>query len=233
MNSKVKMSEYTGTENLEVMADAVNYNRFLVSLILNEANLGEKIVDFGAGLGTFAMAIANHGHDIHCIESDSRQLARISELGLSASPDLSSLKGGSVDLLYALNVLEHIEDDVAALMLWREKIKPGGRVMIYVPAFQMLYSSMDKKVGHFRRYTRAELSERVRSAGFDVIKNQYVDAAGFFASLLFKAFGNDTGKINRRALIAYDRYLFPLSRLADRTFNKVFGKNLLCIGVRS
>jgi len=227
------MSEYTGTENLEVMAEAVNYNRFLVELILNEARLGEKIVDFGAGIGTFAKAIAERGHHVHCIEPDGLQLARISESGIPASPDLANLKGTSVDLLYALNVLEHIEDDVASLSSWHEKIKPGGRIMIYVPAFQILYSSMDKNVGHFRRYTRTELSEKVRSAGFNIIKDQYVDCAGFFASLLFKAFGNDTGTINRRALIVYDRCVFPLSRLADRIFNKVFGKNLFLIARRS
>lgn len=226
------MSEYSGTENLEVMADAVNYNAFLVSLIREELRPGENIVDFGAGIGTFARAVAGGGHNVHCIEPDRRQLARILESGLSASPDLGSLDNASVDLLYSLNVLEHIDDDVAALRLCHEKIKPGGRLVIYVPAFQILYSSMDKNVGHFRRYTRATLSEKVRAAGFDVTRNEYVDSAGFLASLLFKAFGNDNGSINRSALIAYDRYVFPLSRLADRIFSRVFGKNVFLIARR-
>ena len=226
------MSEFTGTENLEVMADAVNYNGFLVSLIHNEARPGERLVDFGAGIGTFARVLAAEGLQIHCIEPDSRQLARILESGLPASPDLTCLKDESVDLLYTLNVLEHIEDDIAALHACHEKIRPGGRILIYVPAFPILYSSMDKNVGHLRRYTRAELAEKISAAGFDVIKNEYVDSAGFLASLFFKVFGNDSGTINRGALLVYDRYVFPLSRLADRVFNRLFGKNVLLIARR-
>lgn len=226
------MSEFTGTENLEVMADAVNYNGFLASLIHNEARPGERLVDFGAGIGTFARVVAAGGLQVHCIEPDSRQLFRILESGMSASPDLTCLEDESVDLLYTLNVLEHIDDDVAALQLCHEKIKPGGRILIYVPAFQILYSSMDKKVGHLRRYTRAELAEKVLFAGFVIIRNEYVDSAGFFASLLFKIFGNASGTINRGALISYDRYVFPLSRLADRLLNRVFGKNVLLIARR-
>jgi len=226
------MSEYTGTENLEVMTDAVNYNCFLVSLIQNQALLGGNTVDFGAGIGTFAKAVSCGGYQVHCIEPDHRQLARILESGLAASLDLACIEDGSVDLLYTLNVLEHIEDDVSALQICYDKIKPGGRLLIYVPAFQILYSSMDRNVGHIRRYTRTELSGKVHAAGFDIMKNEYVDCAGFLASLLFKILGNKSGTINRGALIAYDRYVFPLSRLGDMIFNRLFGKNVFLVARR-
>lgn len=226
------MTEYTGTDNLEVMAEAVKYNRFLISLIQHEARIGEKIVDFGAGIGTFAKEVSSGGFQVHCIEPDKRQLARVLESGLSASPDFNYIEDSSIDLLYTLNVLEHIEDDTAALRLCHDKIKPGGHLLIYVPAFQILYSSMDKNVGHFRRYTRAELSEKVRTAGFDIIKNEYVDCVGFLASLVYKVLGNNSGTINREALIVYDRYLFPLSRLGDTIFNRIFGKNVFLIAKR-
>lgn len=227
------MSEYSGTENLEVMAEAVNYNAFLVSLIRNEARSGEVVLDFGAGIGTFAKALAPDGHQVLCIEPDQRQRERIVQAGLPAFADISCLSDQSVDLLYSLNVLEHIEDDVAVLQSCHEKIKPGGRILIYVPAFQILFSSMDKHVGHWRRYSRRGLSDKVRQAGFEVVKCEYVDSAGFLASLLFKAFGNDSGSLNRRALIAYDRWVFPLSRLADRLLHRIVGKNVWLIARRA
>ena len=226
------MSEYSGTENLELMVEAVNYNAFLVSLIRNEARAGETVLDFGAGIGTFANALALNGHNVQCIEPDQRQRERILQAGLIAYEDIRNVSDQSVDLLYSLNVLEHIEDDVAALRACYEKMKPGGRVLIYVPAFQVLYSSMDKLVGHCRRYTRGDLGEKMHLAGFEVIKNEYVDSAGFLASLLFKAFGSDSGTINRKALIAYDRYAFPISRLLDRASNRLFGKNVLLLAQR-
>jgi SAM-dependent methyltransferase len=226
------MSDYSGTENLEVMADAINYNDFLVSLIGKEVKPGDLVVDFGAGIGTFSKQVAMAGHAVHCVEPDHRQLDRILALGLPASESIANFENDSVDVLYTLNVLEHIENDVEALEACYQKIKPGGYILIYVPAFNVLYSSMDKSVGHIRRYTRSTLAKKVRLAGFTVVRNEYVDSAGFFASLLFKMFGNDSGTINRAALILYDRYVFPLSRLADFICNKVFGKNVYLIARR-
>lgn len=226
------MAEYSGTENLEVMTEAVNYNAFLVSLIRNEIRPGEVVLDFGAGIGTFAKAVAGHGGEVWCVEPDRRQLDRIVAAGLRAWPDLNALESDSVDVLYSLNVLEHIEDDVAVLRHWHDKVKPGGRVLIYVPAFQVLYSSMDRLVGHCRRYTRGDLADKVQLAGFEVLRNEYVDSAGFVASLLFKVFGSDDGSINRSALVTYDRYVFPLSRLADRLLGRVMGKNVWLIARR-
>src|SRR5689334_21663708 len=98
------------------------------------------------------------------------------------------------------------------------KLKKGGRLLVYVPAFQILFSSMDRKVGHVRRYTRQDLAEKVTAAGFRVVDNSYVDSIGFFVTLLYKLIGSDSGDINRKALIIYDRVLFPLSRLLDRVF---------------
>lgn len=227
------MPEYTGTENLDVMAVAKNYNRFLASLIQNEASPEDIIVDYGAGIGTFAQVLSMCGsYHVHCIEPDSKQLARILGRGLTALPDLTCMEDNSVDMIYTLNVLEHIEDDVSALKTCHDKIKAGGRLLIYVPAFPCLYSSMDRNVGHLRRYTRTELSKKVNDAGFKVIKSEYVDCAGFLVSILFKILGNDDGTINKNALEAYDRYLFPLSRFGDMAFNKLFGKNIYLVALR-
>jgi 2-polyprenyl-3-methyl-5-hydroxy-6-metoxy-1,4-benzoquinol methylase len=226
------MSDYSGTENLEVMADAINYNDFLVSLICKEVKPGELVVDFGAGIGTFSKQVAIAGHAVHCVEPDQRQLERLLALGLPASENIANFENESIDLVYTLNVLEHIENDLEVLKACFQKIKPGGYMLIYVPAFNILFSSMDKNVGHLRRYTRSTLAEKVRLSGFTIVRNEYVDSAGFFASLLFKMFGNDSGTINRAALIFYDRYVFPLSRFADLICNKVFGKNVYLIARR-
>ncbi len=224
---------YTGTDNLEVMSEAVNYNRFLVDLVTRHAQGAEAILDFGAGIGTFAAELKGRGLDVVCLEPDPRQQAMLREQGLRAIRDLGELQDGSLDYVYSLNVLEHIDDDVGVLEAIRSKLRPGGRLLIYVPAFDLLYSSMDRKVGHVRRYRRSELSSKAKRAGFRVDDARYVDSLGFFAALLFRAIGNESGDINRTPLIVYDRLLFPLSRVADLALHPILGKNLLLRATRT
>lgn len=221
------MSEYTGTDNLEVMADAINYNDFLSSLVLKHARKNESIVDFGSGIGTFAREIAKNGFRVHCIEPDAKQAAMIAAAGMPVSTSIEEIPDGSIDYLYTLNVLEHIENDVDALRQLHRKLKPGGKILIYVPAFQVLFSSMDRKVGHFRRYTKHDLTAKLRNTKFNIVSARYVDSIGFFASLYFRFAGNDSGSLNHKALIFYDRVVFPISRVCDVILSPFFGKNVV------
>lgn len=81
-----------------------------------------------------------------------------------------------------LNVLEHIEDDVTALKNAFELLKPGGSLVIEVPAGPYLYDNYDAELHHFRRYTALELQAKLESAGFTIIRKSHL---GFF---LFPAF---------------------------------------------
>ena len=226
MNAPV--SSYSGRENLEAMKHAGNYNKYLVDLVKRHARRG-TVLDFGAGAGTFAAPMTEAGYDIACIEPDVDLQAILREQGLGAHADLQQIGAESIDYIYTLNVLEHIEDDAATLNSLAARLRPAGRIMIYVPAFQCLFSSMDRKVGHFRRYRLGSLKTLVENSGLQVEEARYVDSAGFFASLLFKWIGSDSGEISPRSVALYDRLAFPLSRLADRMFCRLFGKNLLVV----
>ena len=148
-------------------------------------------------------------------------------------PDLSSVADGTVACIYSLNVLEHIEDDTAIVRELRRKLKPGGKLLIYVPAFQVLYSSMDRKVGHFRRYRLGPLCALLKSAQFEVQDARYVDSLGFLATLVFKLIDKGSGEINVGMLKLYDRAVFPLSRLLDLLLGRVGGKNLFVVATRT
>jgi len=225
------MVSYSGIDNLQIMTEAKNYNAFLVELVLkNRAKSGSmEAVDFGAGIGTFARMLHERGVNVLCVEPDSAQCAAIRAQGLLATTDLGSLPDDSVEYLYSLNVLEHIEDDDGALRLIARKIAPGGRVLLYVPAFELLFTSMDRKVGHHRRYRRQQLIELVRRAGLRVIAARYADSLGFLATLVYKAIGSDSGDIDRRSILIFDRFIFPLSRLCDVALGRVLGKNVYLI----
>ena len=227
-----ELKEYEGAHVLELLEDARNYNRYLANLLLKFSKVSDQVLDFGAGIGTFAQSLSDAGRQVTCVEPDPAQNARIREQELTAYTCLEDVPRESMDLVYSLNVLEHIKDDRAILRLCRTRIRPGGTILIYVPAFQFLYSSFDRMVGHVRRYSRAELVQKVNGAGFHVDKVCYVDSLGFLAAALFKIIASDDGNFSRKALIFYDRILFPASRALDFILGRLFGKNLLLIARR-
>lgn len=224
--------EYSGRDNLDVMLDARNYNRFLLGLITGAAEKGNAIVDFGAGSGTFCMPMVSAGYQVACVETDPVLSRKLSDQGLQVWEDLARAADGGIDYVYSLNVLEHIKEDEAVIALWYRKLRPGGKLLVYVPAFQSLFSSMDRKVGHFRRYQKDNLSEKLRRAGFVVVTTRYADSVGFFATLVYKLVGSDKGDIDPKMLRIYDRWIFPVSKGLDRLVGRLFGKNVYSLAVK-
>lgn len=223
------MNEYTGTDNLEIMAEAINYNQYLTNLVERLATQNSRILDFGAGIGTFAERLHARGYSVEAVETDSKQADVIRSKKIPAYLDIDEIENNSLDYIYSLNVLEHIEDDQAIIHSLFSKLKPGGQLLIYLPAMQILFSSMDEKVCHYRRYSRQSLKHIITSGGFEISQLRYADSLGFFATLAYKWFGNDQGDINRSALIFYDRLAFPLSRILDKLTGRLFGKNVYVI----
>jgi SAM-dependent methyltransferase len=223
---------YGGVDNLEVMEVATNYRRFLTDLVASASDPGDgqRLLDFGVGVGTHAEALRALGYDVSCIETDDELRDRLRSRGFRAVKSVAELGDERFDLVYSFNVLEHIADDLGALRDLRSVSAPGGTLVLYVPAFQLLYTAMDRKIGHLRRYRRRQLVSAVEGAGYHVSRCRYADSLGFFASLAYRAAGNRDGDLNEAAVAAYDRYAFPLSRGLDRGVGRWFGKNLVLVG---
>jgi hypothetical protein len=83
-------------------------------------------------------------------------------------------------------------------------------------------------VGHFRRYSMSDLSQKIRSSGFIIENAEYIDSIGFFASYLYKLI-NQNGKISINSIVFYDKFIFKISRFFDIFFSQYFGKNLFII----
>lgn len=218
-------SAYGGVDNLEVMSDAVRYTEFLVELVQSGARRGATAIDFGAGTGTFAARLCDHFR-ITCVESDARLQRILRDLDLTVVDDMTQLEHGSFDYVYSLNVLEHIADDAEIVSQWYALLRSSGTVFVYVPAFQVIYGPMDRKVGHVRRYRRPALCRLLESAGFEVTRSAYADSLGFPASLAAKYVGRRDGGLDPAVIRFYDRRVFPLSRWIDRVTRRLFGKNV-------
>jgi SAM-dependent methyltransferase len=219
---------YTGVATLEVLEAAQNYNRSLLELIVENA-AGRKIVDFGAGIGTFAGRLGSLGFDVVCVEPDQLLRDRLESRGLTVYQHIDAMPNGTVDFIFAFNVLEHVEDHAAVLARIRTKLKPKGQLLVYVPAFQMLWTALDTQVGHHRRYTAATLRHILTESGFDIQRIHYADSLGFAMALAFRALRLPAEKVTAEAVGFYDKWLFPLSRRMDRVCHRWFGKNVFAL----
>jgi SAM-dependent methyltransferase len=223
---------YTGTDVLESLAGIENYNAYLASLVTGKLAPGLPLVDFGAGLGTFARRFREAGHEVLCIEPDEAMLAGLRRMGYRAESSLDLIPDGSLAAVYTFNVLEHIEDDVAAMRQIHRKLMSGGVFIVYVPALRLLWTSMDDKVKHFRRYTRGEMRRKLEGVGFAIETLHYADVLGIPASLAYKLVGPRDGRIDPAKARFYDRWLFPASRTLDKVFRGLGGKNVVAVATK-
>lgn len=224
---------YTGCDNLEVMTEAVNYNRFLAESVVSHVSPGDRVLDFGAGSGTYADMMRGHGVVPECLEPDKTLQDTLRAKGYSVVDDTDlAASEGAFDVIYTLNVLEHVKNDqeVGEQLAWL--LRPGGTLVVYVPALEMLFTEMDTKVEHYRRYRRTQLERILRNSGLSIVESIYCDPIGFFATLAYKMGPTKDGSISVPALKLYDRAFFPLSRALHPLTGKIFGKNVLTIATR-
>ena len=229
----VPAHQHSGGENLEVMLEAENYNNYLRSLVARYAGSASSALDFGAGIGTFSDSPGLSPGMIQCVEPDESARQALAARGFPVHASLESIEENSIDYAFSLNVLEHIEDDAAALQALHARLRPGGCLFIYVPAFMSLYTSMDSHVGHCRRYRLGELKKRLTDAGFSIASSGYADALGFFATLFLKLFdGDEPAPLNPRLVRWYDRIVFPVSRLLSVLLRPIVGKNAWAVALK-
>ena len=221
---------------LDNLDDAHNYRDWIYSHL--EPYLGQEILEVGAGHGTFTELLAGDGRRVTATELSTRAVAEL-ERRFADSPNVRALHGDvladgadrAYDTVVMVNVLEHIEDDVAALEGIARTMQPGGHLLLFVPALRALYSDFDRRIGHHRRYKRSTLATVVSRAGFEVLDVRYVNSLGVLAWWAF------TKKLRRTptegwSVRAYDRYAVrALRRLESKRPPRV-GQSLICVARR-
>jgi SAM-dependent methyltransferase len=157
-----------------------------------------RVLEVGCGTGHNLAMLGEFGKLEACeLDAVARGLAsdRLGRPVLEARlPDLSMFKAGSYDLIALLDVLEHVPDDLASLQAIRGLLKPGGALVLTVPANPWMWSAHDASHHHFRRYTRRQLAKVFSEASFDG------QLLSYFNTLLFpligaaRIFGKITGR---------------------------------------
>lgn len=222
-------TSYSGIEELVAIERSMpRYNAFIAKAFVRGLRPGTMPVDFGAGIGTLSDLFQSHtGVKPICVEVDPTCKDVLSSKGYETCDTIS--EAGKFNYVFSSNVLEHIENDQDVLSKICDEIDDKGQIVLYLPAFQLLFSELDSSVGHYRRYDKKSLVNKLTDAGFEIEEVSYADCLGFFISLFFRFFGyrSSNGLASPKKLQTYDRFIFPASNVLDRLGMKyVFGKNI-------
>jgi 2-polyprenyl-3-methyl-5-hydroxy-6-metoxy-1,4-benzoquinol methylase len=230
-----------GRKTLELISNADSFNRWMFDTI--KPFLNGKVLEIGSGIGNISEFLLRDGFE--CYLSDKREdycetlRARFGEnpLTMGVGPiDLVDVDFesryrqhlGRYDTVFALNVIEHIHDDVLALRNCHKMLKGGGRLLVLVPSYQILYNRFDSCLGHYRRYTAATMAQVFRDAGFEVAHTRYFNFVGIFGWIL-------SGGILRYDTIPEGqmrifKVLVPMVRMIDRLLLNSVGLSTIVVG---
>jgi SAM-dependent methyltransferase len=222
----------SGSSNLEFMKHAINYNEYLTQLLTANITGSSSVLDFGAGTGEFASRLTKQGFIVDVLEIEPNLLTNLKGLGFKTLTSLAEIPNSSYSTVYSLNVLEHVKNDSEIVKLITSKLQQNGKVVFYLPAFEILYSQMDVRVGHYRRYTKKSLGRILVDAGLEIQTIQYADFFGFFATLVYKFTPNRDGTVSIPAIRFYDSWIFPMNRIFDRLFQNLCGKNVFAVAIK-
>jgi SAM-dependent methyltransferase len=221
-------------DTLDSLAEAGNYTDWIYSMV--EPHLGPRVLEIGAGHGTITSRMAP-GREVVATEVTERAVELLRER-FAADPNVTVVNSigteavsGEFDAAVVINVLEHIEDDAGTLADLLTHLRPGGRLILFVPAFEALYSVFDARIGHHRRYRRSDLAQLVGTAGFDVGEISYVNSGGAIAWWLFARKLGQT-PTQGWAVKLYDRFAVPALRRREQRKRPRFGQSLFCVAYR-
>jgi SAM-dependent methyltransferase len=172
-------------EPLEVTREARNYNAWLYGRA--RPYLGARVLDVGAGIGTFTELAAAEGRDVVALEPHA-PYAELLEAGIGREPNVEVVRATVEELrdrgpkpfdsALCLNVLEHILDEHSTLRAVHDLLTPGGHLLLLVPAHPLLFGEVDRRIGHVRRYRSRPLAQLLREVGFETGRVRFVNPVG-------------------------------------------------------
>ncbi len=223
-------------QDLEALADLPNYNRWILDRF--GPALRGRVVEVGAGIGNFASYYLDEVDELVLVEPAANLFPKL-QRRFADRPEVTPVQGyvddwagphvaGTFDAVVLVNVLEHVEHDDSMLRTLYSLLKPGGSLLLFVPALQWIYGTLDALVDHYRRYSHTGLKRQLDETGFDVDRLHFFDSAGvlpwFVMGRVLKRDRFDAG-----AATTYDRFAVPLVSRVEKLLPLPFGKNLLAV----
>lgn len=227
---------YSGTE-LEAMAQARNYCQWILRYFV--PYLGERIVEIGAGSGTFSQLLLDRGNTVQLVlfEAAANLLPLLRgrftdpRVQLQCGPFDPLVLTQPPDSVVLVNVLEHIREDDLLLSQIHSSLRKGGSLLLFVPACKWNFGTLDEAFDHYRRYTGPELERKIQNAGFRLERRRYINFIGIGSWFL-------AGKVLRQKTIKasqvrwYDRWVIPWSFKLEQLCAPPVGQSLLAVAIK-
>jgi SAM-dependent methyltransferase len=199
--------------DLQAMASAHAYNDWLIDRA--RPWLSGRVLDVGAGIGTHTVQLRDILDEVVALEPDPlfAQMLRERVEGIRIIEGDAMAVDGPFDAIVCFNVLEHIGDDEATLRRLQALLAPDGALLLLVPAHPALFGPIDTAFGHFRRYAKQELEQKLLRAGLEPQVLRHVNPVGALGWLMQSRI-RKRERMSYRGLDLYDR-LVPVLRLLD------------------
>jgi 2-polyprenyl-3-methyl-5-hydroxy-6-metoxy-1,4-benzoquinol methylase len=232
--------ERYAADDLETMQAARRYGDHVFQLF--RPHIGRRVLEVGSGIGTMSRRLTAVSDMVVGIEPNPNCTVRL-EAAMQSDPRFSyrvchieecdplELAARRFDTVFCSNVLEHIEDDVAALATFKDVLSPGGRVLIFVPAVPSAYGPLDAELGHHRRYSKRTLAVAFGEAGLDLAILRYTNPIGLLGWLynarIRKATTHQLGQVR-----LFETLVAPWALPLERIVTPPIGLSLVAVGVK-
>ena len=233
--------ERYAADDLETMQEARRYSAHLFNLF--RGHIGKRVLEVGSGIGTMTRPLADAADLVVGLEPNPNCLARLQHV-MQGHPrftlrachleecDRAELTGHRFDTVVCVNVLEHIEDDAAALRTFRDVLIPKGRVLIFVPAVQAAYGPLDAELGHHRRYSKPTLAKAFADAGLVLITLRYTNPIGL-AGWMYNAHISKSTAHSLTQVKLFETLVAPWALPLERLITPPIGLSLIAVGQRT
>ncbi|HEX3798764.1 MAG TPA: class I SAM-dependent methyltransferase [Verrucomicrobiae bacterium] len=224
-------------QDLRQMAKAVNYRQWQFKMI--SPYLGRKVLEVGGGIGNFTPDLARVADSVVSVEPNNYCYAQLAEKtrGMPnvkvyniTAESLDRFMGADyqADTVVCMNVLEHLEDDELAVNTFSKRLAPGGLLVLLIPAVPWLFGEIDRRLGHYRRYSKGSAAALMRKTGMTMVRMRYFNFIGVWGWLwnarVAKSLTQSDGQIH-----FFDNYIVPWESRLEKVIAPPVGQSLLVV----
>ncbi|MEK6928698.1 MAG: class I SAM-dependent methyltransferase [Nanoarchaeota archaeon] len=234
--AKIAKFDSTLVENMEILSSMDQYYSWVGGVLKKYS--GKRVLDIGCANGNITNIFMDKEF-VMGVDYSKEYITQIKErfkgeknfkavhLDITDTKRAILLKKHKFDTIVTMNTFEHIKDDALAFKNSYNILEKGGKFLILVPAMRFLYSILDYEGGHYLRYTKKELAERIKKAGFKIEEVFYINLAGavgwYFVHVLMKK------RIYSKGTFSLYNNLVPLFKFCENIIRPPFGLSVVCI----